>query len=459
MKRISFIFLLTITTIASYSSSFDFSGTKFKSIGGKEGSAVDSVLLIKGSSDIKMIFNSDDEYKFTWKTYDAEGNVTNLKTYDTPTKTPDLDIAKLEGSAAYILDFGVVGKSGNDSILDIWVFDVEQYKAKIDTVYVDEDLSDQCEFLMLVIDGSEVVPMQYKGYKGTSGLFDVDQKFVISYDSTYFSNKEYVTEEKSYAINGYKEFVIPVPLASTFIKVMATDVSMAVGDTLVKQTIEYKPIAVEIHAFASVRIREDAINEKDRGEPVEPKENPEGVVLLKGSAPLNVEVLDYASEGAFHYTWVLSSTKDYKQIIVKTYDKDFRFEFKEKGTYYLKTDVSNGTLDEEVSGCTKTRQFQIDVYDSSLEVPNVFTPNGDGINDEFKVAYRSLIEFHGWIYNQWGRLVYEWTDPAQGWDGKLNSQDAPDGTYIYIIEATGDDYDSDGKRVKYRKKGTVSIIR
>ena len=78
---------------------------------------------------------------------------------------------------------------------------------------------------------------------------------------------------------------------------------------------------------------------------------------------------------------------------------------------------------------------------SDLQVPNVFTPNGDGLNDEFRVQYRSLAEFHCWVYNRWGKLVYEWTDPAKGWDGTINGSPAAEGAYFYVIRARGTDAD------------------
>ena len=80
---------------------------------------------------------------------------------------------------------------------------------------------------------------------------------------------------------------------------------------------------------------------------------------------------------------------------------------------------------------------------SEIEVPNIFSPNGDGINDFFQVKAQTLKEFKGVITNRWGRKVYEWTDwetYEAGWDGNINggSKAAP-GVYFYSITATGFD--------------------
>ena len=69
------------------------------------------------------------------------------------------------------------------------------------------------------------------------------------------------------------------------------------------------------------------------------------------------------------------------------------------------------------------------------------------MNDEFRVAYRSLREFHCWVYNRWGKLVYQWTDPAQGWDGTINGRPAAEGAYFYVIRAFGTDAAADAKYV------------
>ncbi|MCX7955369.1 MAG: gliding motility-associated C-terminal domain-containing protein, partial [Bacteroidales bacterium] len=84
-----------------------------------------------------------------------------------------------------------------------------------------------------------------------------------------------------------------------------------------------------------------------------------------------------------------------------------------------------------------------------LKVPNVFTPNGDGINDEFIRHGKSIEEFECRIYNRWGRKVYEWNDITKGWNGKIdgNKGEASPGVYYYIIKAKdkkGKNYDLNG---------------
>jgi gliding motility-associated-like protein len=90
---------------------------------------------------------------------------------------------------------------------------------------------------------------------------------------------------------------------------------------------------------------------------------------------------------------------------------------------------------------------------SSLIVPNAFSPNGDGINDFFSPRDTNLSFYTCKIYNRWGNLVFETTNPNQFWDGNYNGGDCVDGTYFYLIEAVG----LDDK--KYLFKGFLMLAR
>ena len=93
------------------------------------------------------------------------------------------------------------------------------------------------------------------------------------------------------------------------------------------------------------------------------------------------------------------------------------------------------------------------IGESRLEIPNAFSPGASpGVNDEWKVSYKSLVEFECHIFNRWGVKMCSFTDPALGWDGKYGCKLVPAGTYYYVIKARG----SDG--VEYKKSGDINII-
>ena len=106
-------------------------------------------------------------------------------------------------------------------------------------------------------------------------------------------------------------------------------------------------------------------------------------------------------------------------------------------------------------GCVDTMWITIvATKPSSLEVPNVFTPNGDGINDIFVIESEGLTEVQGIIYNRWGAVIYNWDQPKLEWDGRTNTGlFCSQGTYFYIIKAKG----WDGE--EYELNGFVTLLR
>ncbi|MDD3859194.1 MAG: gliding motility-associated C-terminal domain-containing protein, partial [Bacteroidales bacterium] len=93
---------------------------------------------------------------------------------------------------------------------------------------------------------------------------------------------------------------------------------------------------------------------------------------------------------------------------------------------------------------------------SKLEIPNIFSPNADGVNDFFQVKAQTLRTFSGMIVNRWGRTVYtweNWQDYEAGWDGTLDgSTKASPGVYYYIIKAEGID------GTPYDKQGVLHLV-
>lgn len=110
--------------------------------------------------------------------------------------------------------------------------------------------------------------------------------------------------------------------------------------------------------------------------------------------------------------------------------------------------VSKKISAEAICFDTLLRQVVVDTsYINPSSIPNVFSPNGDGVNDffilkEMETAVTSIKTFHITILNRWGKKVYEFSgNPREweGWNGKINGKgsDATEGVYFYIIDATG----------------------
>lgn len=117
------------------------------------------------------------------------------------------------------------------------------------------------------------------------------------------------------------------------------------------------------------------------------------------------------------------------------YDADFTHTFTEAGVNEVKLQIR---LDNEV---VDEASIRITISESHLEMPNAFSPNGDGINDVFKAKsnHKSIIEFHAYIFNRYGQRLYDWTDINGGWDGTYNGHDVKDGVYFVYVKARGAD--------------------
>jgi gliding motility-associated-like protein len=98
-------------------------------------------------------------------------------------------------------------------------------------------------------------------------------------------------------------------------------------------------------------------------------------------------------------------------------------------TVCLTTSNSNGCAD------TSCRIVNVDAIEF-INIPNVFTPDGDGINDVFYINSSGLSEYQLDIYNRWGTKVYTSSEPGNKWDGRSSSGvELTDGTYYFILRA------------------------
>lgn len=176
---------------------------------------------------------------------------------------------------------------------------------------------------------------------------------------------------------------------------------------------------------------------------------------FRSSGPLLLNLISNSSDLANHFEWavthgVTAEQGDFSNAFV-LFEKDINsYEVADPGLYCFELTVSNIRND---SVCENKSYACFSIAESQLNIPNAFTPNGDGTNDEFRVAYRSIASFNCHIYDQWGRKVYESTDITKGWDGYVGNRIGDIGTYFYYIEAVGTD------DIEYKKKGSVNLIR
>jgi gliding motility-associated-like protein len=165
----------------------------------------------------------------------------------------------------------------------------------------------------------------------------------------------------------------------------------------------------------------------------------------KGEAPLEVTFTDKSIRAAT-YKWEFGD--DSVSVLSNP----------QPHTYYIPGEYSVKLTVESALHCIDSLRFDdIKVEDSSLDIPNVFTPNEDGINDKFMVDKTSLRYISVKIYSRNGIKVYDFYGEGQmlkewdGWDGNVGSSSAKasPGVYFYVIRALGwDDIKYDSKEYR-----------
>lgn len=122
--------------------------------------------------------------------------------------------------------------------------------------------------------------------------------------------------------------------------------------------------------------------------------------------------------------------------------------------------IDSGIYFVEITDVCKvyTDSFSLTTEDCSCSIfiPNVFTPNGDGLNDNFYAVIGCDLDYYAmYIFNRWGQLIFESLDQYEVWDGKYEGKEVPDGVYFYLMESIHF-YTSPEKQ---KMTGSVTIFR
>lgn len=182
----------------------------------------------------------------------------------------------------------------------------------------------------------------------------------------------------------------------------------------------------------------------------------------EGEAPLRVLFFSNAPEYDGYSrvcTWTFTHDDEAEPFLTR-YDSEVQYEFREAGLFSVRLLVSyKHRTNENLVLEYEYEPFMISISESSLKVPNAFSPNGDGINDYFNVYdVKSIVSFSGAIYNRWGQQLFTWgIDEMEceecGWDGTYKGTPVKDGVYYVVISARG----ADG--INYDIKGDVNLLR
>ena len=186
---------------------------------------------------------------------------------------------------------------------------------------------------------------------------------------------------------------------------------------------------------------------------VDGEDKEETSAITDGQAPLTVTFKANPSnldpDAIPHYEWRFTKSDETTAFMTR-YEEETTYEFTESGATKVELYVSYGDEEPELIST-----ISVTISTSILEMPNAFSPNGDGINDIYKAKdnHKSILNFHAYIFNRWGQKLYEWTDINGGWDGTYNGKPVKAGVYFVLVKAQG----ADG--TKYNIKRDVNLLR
>jgi gliding motility-associated-like protein len=172
-----------------------------------------------------------------------------------------------------------------------------------------------------------------------------------------------------------------------------------------------------------------------------PQVTSSGDVTISQSQQISLQ-----ASGAAHYLW-------FPQEGLSDPESDSPYASPKKTTTYTITGISE-------QGCSDTTSLTVFV-NNQLFVPNLFTPNQDGQNDEFKIYGAGIKQLHFRLYDRWGRLLFESQSREEmletGWNGTIKGRPLPEGRYFWVLE--GEFYDGMPLRFNGKNSGSVSLVR
>ncbi len=332
-------------------------------------------------------------------------------------------------------DMGYIIEDGIDRFY-CWVVNYANHQAVLSALDIAPE--QDCDRTRLTLSG-QAEPITYYSINGRG--IELDRELYVDYNSMEYDAEasQFVPKSVRQTLPSVQASIgVPAPLCDTDFTLSADRFLRQWGREITITSDFYTTNAVDAHTSAEQHIREADNEQKIDGG------------ALGGSAPVDVTFTAEVSDAAVFRQWQISRDPDF-ETLDDTYDQlSFDYTFTTNGTTYIRFTADNASGTCPYIGET----YEVFIGESALMCPNAFSPGAtEGVNDEWRVSYKSIIEFECHIFNRWGQQMCSFTDPATGWDGRYRGKLVPAGVYYYVIKAKG----SDGRR--YDLSGDINIVR
>lgn len=433
MKKILISIALAMCSymcVVAQSVKFEGNARQVMEIAPEKSTGLDKIYVLYGTGGVSMKYVKQDASAIVkWYEYGSQGGGYAEEIADVVNSGGESILKQVIPNCGYIIE-------ESDKRTYVWVVDYADYVLSLDAIVASPQ--QDCGTISLEVAGKGK-DISYTTINGVGKK--LSREITLTYNTLEWNadDSQWVQSEVVKEYEGFKESIREQgPLCDTEFTLS--------GDKFMKFWGEELSVTSPLCMAHSIDIRTTA-EQTERDVPNEKKDGADGG--LGGSAPAEITFTAYPTDAVAYREWQMSSDAEFGTVERSYTDDVYQETFNDEGTFYVRYIAKNadGTCD------AVSDVYTVTIGESLLVCPNAFSPQGSpGVNDEWKVQYKSLISFKCWIYNRWGVLVCELTDASQGWDGKYKGKFVPTGTYFYVIQAEG----ADGK--EYNRKGNINII-
>lgn len=432
MKRLYTAFILSALSVFTTFSQILFSGADGAVVEIKPdaNTGLDGIYVLKSLDGVTATYlSSAGNTNVKWYSYGQSGGG-----FAEPVESIEFDGAATSvkspaGNRGYIIEDGATRYY-------FWLVDYSSYRFSLNGVTIPAE--QDCGLATLDID-AECKPIVFYSITGVPKTLSRDIQ--ILHSTLEWSEEElnYIPAERTVTIDNIEDHtVLTAPLCNTVITIEGDRFLKAWGEAVSYTTDTYETKSIEVHTTAVQEERENDNEQKEES------------ATLGGSAPANITFTSYTTDAVVHKEWQISKDPEFSTIDLRFNEDELNYSFRDNGTFYVKFVASNS----DASCTAESEVYTVAIGESVLECPNAFSPDSSpGVNDEWKVSYKSIVSFKCWIFDRYGIQMISFDDPSQGWDGKYKGRFVKPGVYYYVIEAAG----ADGK--SYKMKGDINIIK
>ncbi len=398
----------------------------------EKSTGLDAVYVLPTLSGVEAVYTATSSTAtVTWSRYSNLGGGYAEEVSGVSHSGTEWTLSSLDPDMGYIIDEG-------SKRYCFWVVDMEEHPLDLSGLSIAAE--QECDITALDLMGS-ADRITYYTVNGRG--VDLDRGLTLSYTTMeYDDSAEDYREVNTEVSLPYVTSIIhvPAPLCDTHFTLSGDKFAARWGEMQSVESPMFTTSAVEAHCTATQTER-DAPNEQVEGSTAD---------VLGGSAPAEITFKAAVTQAAVFREWQMAADDQFENINGRFSETELTYTFNDMGTTYMRFVAADASGNCEYYGPVYT----IQIGESRLECPNAFSPDAsEGINDEWRVSYKSIVKFECHIFNRYGQLMTHFNDPSQGWDGKYNGKFVPAGVYYYVIKAQG----SDGK--KYDLSGDINIVK